>query len=60
MAEEKKLSTREKILKAEDAYQKFSDIMAKLTRRQRTVLEKAIKKIEAQQIEKIRKNLRLI
>ncbi len=59
MAEEKKLSAREKILKAEDAYQKFSDIMSKLSRRQRTVLEKAIKKIEMQQIEKIRKNLKL-
>ncbi|MFA5128762.1 MAG: hypothetical protein WC445_02210 [Patescibacteria group bacterium] len=59
MAEGKNLSTREKILKAEEAYKKFSDIMFKLSRRQRAVLEKAIKKIEAEQIEKIRKNLNL-
>ncbi|MFA5413085.1 MAG: hypothetical protein WC348_00895 [Patescibacteria group bacterium] len=59
MAEEKNLSIKEKILKAEGAYRKFSKIMADLSLRQRTVLEKAIKKIEAEQIEKIRKNLNL-
>jgi hypothetical protein len=59
MAEAKKLSPREKILKAEEAYRKFSDIMAELSQRQRVILEKAIKKIEAGQIEKIRKNLNL-
>lgn len=59
MAEEKNLSTREKILKAEEAYRKFSGIMAELSKKQRTILEKAIKKIEVEQIEKIRKNLNL-
>lgn len=59
MDEGKNLSVKERILKAEEAYQKFSNIMAKLSRRQRAVLEKAIKNIEARQIEKIRKNLNL-
>ncbi len=59
MAEGKNLSIKEKILKAEEAYQKFLDIMAKLSRRQRAVLEKAIGNIEARQMEKIRKNLNL-
>ncbi|MFH2136121.1 MAG: hypothetical protein ABII19_00590 [Patescibacteria group bacterium] len=59
MAEEKNLAIKEKILRAEEAYQKFSDIMAKLSRRQRAVLEKAIKEIEARQIEKLRKKLNL-
>lgn len=59
MTEGKNLSTREKVLKAEEAYRKFSDIMAELSRRQRIILEKAIKKIETGQIEKIRKNLNL-
>lgn len=59
MDEGKNLSVKEKILKAEEAYQKFSNIMAKLSRRQKAVLEKAIKNIEARQIEKIRKNLNL-
>lgn len=59
MIKEKNLSAKEKILKAEEAYRKFSDIMTELSRRQKTILEKAIKKIEIGQIEKIRKNLNL-
>ncbi|MBU1146280.1 hypothetical protein KKD80_01910 [Patescibacteria group bacterium] len=59
MAEEKNLAIKEKILRAEEAYQKFSDIMAKLSRRQRAVLDKAIKEIETRQIEKLRKKLNL-
>jgi hypothetical protein len=59
MAEVKNLSTKEKIFRAEEAYRRFFDVMENLTRRQRTIVEKAIKKIEVRQIEKIRKNLNL-
>jgi hypothetical protein len=52
--------TREKALaRAEEAYKKFSDIMAGLPRRQKQIVEGAIKKIEKQQIEKLRKKLNL-
>lgn len=59
MAKGENLSIKEKILRAEAAYQKFLNIMANLTRRQRAVLEKAIGKVEAQQMEKLRKKLNL-
>ena len=59
MANVGNLSIKEKILRAEEAYQKFSDIMIELSRRQKTVLEKAIKTIEVRQIEKLRKKLNL-
>ena len=59
MANVGNLSIKEKILRAEEAYQKFSDIMIELSRRQKIVLEKAIKTIEARQIEKLRKKLNL-
>jgi len=59
MVETKKLSTKEKILRAEEAYQKFFDVMENLTQRQKMVVAKAIQKIDAGQIDKIRKSLNL-
>lgn len=59
MPETNNFSTKDKIAKAEQAYRKFSDIMGGLNRRQKALVEGAIKKIEDQQIEKIRKKLNL-
>jgi hypothetical protein len=59
MAEVKNLSTKEKILRAEEAYRRFFDVMENLTQRQKMVVAKAIQKIDAGQIDKIRKSLNL-
>lgn len=47
------------LARAEEAYRKFSGIMAGLSLRQKEIAEKAIKKIESQQIDKLRKKLNL-
>lgn len=54
-----RMTKNEALAQAEEAYRKFFNIMAGLTRRQRSVVEKAIKKIEIQQMEKIRRRLNL-
>lgn len=60
MAEMNGKVNREEILaRAEEAYRKFSDIMTTLTERQKKIVERAIKRIEEQQIEKLRKKLNL-
>jgi hypothetical protein len=59
MREANNLSTGDRIAKAEEAYRKFSNIMAGLSERQKMIIGEAIKKIENQQIEKIRKKLNL-
>lgn len=60
MPEENNLSIKERITKAEGAYRKFSGIMAGLTERQKLIVGEAIKKIENQQIEKLRKKLKIV
>jgi mevalonate kinase len=52
-------TTAEALAQAEEAYRKFSDIMAGLSLRQKEIVERAIKKIEQQQIDKLRKKLNL-
>ncbi len=59
MVSKEGIAREEKLIRAEKAYKKFSEIMAGLTARQKEVIEGAIRKIEKQQMEKIRKKLNL-
>jgi len=59
MVSKENITTKEALARAEEAYKEFSDIMAGLSKRQKEIIEKAIKKIESQQIEKIRRKLNL-
>jgi hypothetical protein len=59
MVSKENIKIEESLVRAEEAYRKFSDIMAGLTRRQKQIIGEAIEKIEKQQIEKLRKKLNL-